>query len=130
MKKEFWIMRIAKIVVLGMGIFFGNCVLAAAIGVVTPTSLPGSVLPERQSNALASQPDANPATLPPLGKQKNQQPASLGAAAESIKFKLVSIHLQGEHVYTEAQLSSLYKSKLNTTITVAQLQQIVQDITT
>ncbi|MDR3478399.1 MAG: ShlB/FhaC/HecB family hemolysin secretion/activation protein [Gammaproteobacteria bacterium] len=121
-------MRVSTIVALSLGVFFSHAALAVSVG-VTPTDLPGSVLPERQSNALATQPEANPATLPPLGKQKNEQPASLGPAAASIKFKLVRINLQGEHVYTEAQLAALYKDKIGTTITVAELQQIVQDIT-
>lgn len=97
--------------------------------VVQPHELPGSVLPERQSAALAQPSSTNPQALPPLPKPKNEAAPSLGPAAATIKFKLNRINLSGEHVYTEAQISDLYKDKIGKTISVAELQQIVQDIT-
>lgn len=97
--------------------------------VVQPQELPGSVLPERQSATLSQPVSSNPQALPPLPKQKNEAAPSLGPAAATIKFKLNRIELTGEHVYTEAQLATLYQDKIGKTISVAELQQIVQDIT-
>jgi hemolysin activation/secretion protein len=101
---------------------------AASVGVVTPSQLPGSVLPERAASNIAPPVTANPRALPPITR-RNQRPSSLGPAAEKIKFKLTKIILQDNRVYSDAQLETLYAKKLNTLITVAELQGIVQDIT-
>lgn len=117
-------------VLLGTGFLFSECVFAITpTPNISPSSLPGSILPERASSNLTPAPVSNPQTLPPLHPQKNQAPNTLGAEASKIKFKLTRINLQGEHVYTKAQLAELYQKKLNTMITVEQLQGIVQDIT-
>jgi hemolysin activation/secretion protein len=99
----------------------------AATPTVTPNMLPGSVLPERAASNIAPPPVA-PKTLPPITR-KNQRPASLGPVAEKIKFKLNKIILEDNHVYTNAQLETIYKNKIGTMISVAELQGIVQDIT-
>jgi hemolysin activation/secretion protein len=107
---------------------FTTCINAAPT--ITPTQLPSSVLPERASDNLATQPSSTPQSLPPLPKAKNQQAQNaLGASATKIKFKLNKVVLQGNTVYTEAQLHALYAAKLNKIITVAELQEIVQSVT-
>ena len=106
--------------------------LAAIFGmpVVDAANLPGSVLPERAGSNLVPQVSSNPKALPALPTQKPKPgPNPLGPAANTIKFLLVRVQLVGNHVYTEKQLLPLYQNLLNKTITVAQLQGIVQDIT-
>jgi len=92
-------------------------------------ALPGSTQPGVLSNYLADQeskktPSALPAVRPP-----RQEPSSLGPQATQIKFKLTKIILEDNHVYSDKQLSVVYKDKLNTEISVAELQNIVQEIT-
>lgn len=103
-------------------LLFGQLAFAAG--------LPGSVLPERASRNLAVQPEETPKALPPLpAKPQQKAQNALGEAATTIKFKLVRLVLEGNHVYSNDQLQPVYKKKLNTEITVAELQTIVQDIT-
>jgi len=103
---------------------------APTVSPITPTELPSTVMPERAIETLATSPTEMTPTVAPETVHKNQQaPGSLGEAATKIKFQLNKIILQGNHVYTEAQLSPLYKDKLHKIITVAELQNVVQDIT-
>jgi hemolysin activation/secretion protein len=107
---------------------FTTCINAAPL--FSPVRLPSSVLPERASDNLATQPLSTPQTLPPLPVAKNQQAQNaLGASATKIKFKLNKVILQGNTVYSEAVLHPLYAAKLNKVITVAELQDIVQSVT-
>jgi hemolysin activation/secretion protein len=121
------IQHFTQVFVIGCVLGFSPLVNAASVG-VTAGSLPGSVLPERASSNLAPPPQTNPQAMAPITR-RNQKPGSLGAAAEKIKFKLTKVILQDNHVYTDAQLEPLYDKKLNTLISVAELQGIVQDIT-
>jgi hemolysin activation/secretion protein len=92
--------------------------------------LPGSVLPERQSQNLTNENSTSSSTLPPLPKAKPQAAQNaLGPAATKIKFKLSTVNLKGNTIYSTKELSKLYQSKLGTVITVAELQDIVQSIT-
>jgi hemolysin activation/secretion protein len=101
-----------------------------AIPIAPAQLLPNSVLPERASSNLATQPSTTPGTLPPLPKAKPQAASNaLGPAATKIKFKLVQVILKGNTVYSSATLSKLYQNKINAVITVAELQEIVQSIT-
>ncbi|MES2217439.1 MAG: ShlB/FhaC/HecB family hemolysin secretion/activation protein [Pseudomonadota bacterium] len=102
---------------------------AIALPLAPAQLLPSSVLPERQSKDLSPQaPQSN--TLPPLPKAKPQAAQNaLGPAATKIKFKISTVNLKGNTVYSTAELSKLYKSKLGSVITVAELQDIVQSIT-
>jgi hemolysin activation/secretion protein len=94
-------------------------------------ALPGSVLPEVAGNNVAPAPASNtPNTLPPLPKAKPQAAQNaLGAAATKIKFKLNKVILKGNKVYSDKQLGKLYQGKVGAVITVAELQEIVQNIT-
>ena len=113
-----------------IGSMFGlyHSASAATPPPITPAILPGSVLPERAGNAVAPVAPVNPRALPPIAHGKPAT-SSLGPAAEKIKFKLTKIILQDNHVYSNDQLEALYKKKLGTLISVAELQSIVQDIT-
>src|SRR5579862_2399769 len=91
-------------------------------------ALPGSAEPGRvQQNFL---PPQKP-TLKPLQpiSMPQEKPTGLGPEAEKIKFVLKKLIFEGNHVYTDEQLLPLYKNKLNTTISIAELQSIVQNIT-
>jgi hemolysin activation/secretion protein len=121
------IQRFTHIVVISCILGFSQLVSGASVG-LTAGELPGSVLPERASSNLAPPPQTNPQAMAPI-LRKNQKPTSLGQAAEKIKFKLTKVILQDNHVYSDAQLEPIYAKKLNTLISVAELQGIVQDIT-
>jgi len=92
--------------------------------------LPGSVLPEQVSKSLSRPPPS--ITTPTQGQivqPKPPPPSPMMAAAQKIKFKLNAIVLTGNHVFTAEQLLPIYKDKLHKVISVADLFQIVQDIT-
>ena len=120
--------KVVSAILLGTFTTCINSVYAAPT--ITPTQLPSTVMPERSSDNLATAPRANPKSLPPLPTAANQAPQNtLGASATKIKFKLNKVVLQGNTVYSEAQLHALYQNKLDKIITVAELQEIVQSIT-
>lgn len=91
--------------------------------------LPGSVLPEQVSKALTAEQPTQAQTLPAIVTPPKPPPPPGGEEAKKIKFQLNGIVLSGNHVYTDAQLSALYKNKLHKTISVAELFEIVQSIT-
>jgi hemolysin activation/secretion protein len=102
----------------------------AADPFVSPSTMPSSARPETISNAITARDQATAdRPLPVTPAPQEQQSSPLGAQAEKIKFKLANIKIEGNHVYTDEQLSMLYRDKINKTISVAQLAQIVQDIT-
>lgn len=92
--------------------------------------LPGSVEPSQVSQALTrqSQPAATPEVAAPT-LPKEESPPGLTKEAEKIKFKLNKIILEGNTIYSDAQLRPLYQNDLHKTITVAHLFVIVQRIT-
>jgi hemolysin activation/secretion protein len=94
------------------------------------SALPGSVLPERQSNALSTPPQGNPTALQPAIRTQQEQPQNkMGPEASKITLKLTKIKLVGNHVFPEATIRKIYQDKLNKTISVVDLQGIVQAIT-
>jgi hemolysin activation/secretion protein len=108
-------------------IFSLECELAFAL---LPTEVPASVAPEQVSRSLRTQqaPSAPVPVSPAVVEQKPTGPAG-SPEAQKIKFKLNKIILKGNHVYSDAQLSALYKDKIGKQITVAELFEIVQSIT-
>ncbi len=88
-------------------------------GSVEPGRVPQNYLPPPKQPLKPSQPIAVP----------EEKPTSLGPEAEKIKFTFKKMVFEGNHVYSDAQLLPLYKSKLNTNISITELQTIVQDIT-
>ncbi len=101
-----------------------------AFAVTIQVPIPASTEPTQVSKAIASQrPAPTPRALPAITPPAEPTQGLLGPEAKRIKFKLVQIVLEGNHVYSEHQLRSLYQHKLNTMITVAELQDIVQSIT-
>ncbi len=97
---------------------------------ISPSALPGSVHPGVMGSQLRQEetPTVMPSNKPaPVSQEK---PANaLGEDAAKIQFKLTKIVLQDNHVYSEEQLLPIYKDKLNKTISILQLQDIVQNIT-
>lgn len=109
---------------------FSNSLSIAAPSSITPTMLPSTVLPDTSLSTLAPQPITNPSAKSALPPRKPEPiGGTLGPQAEKIKFKLNKIVLRDNKVYSNAELSAIYKDKIGKTITVAELQGIVQNIT-
>lgn len=92
--------------------------------------LPGAAQPETVGKALTKEhaPTTTEA-LPPAIAAQRPTPTKLSEDAKKIKFKLNGIILEGNHVYTKADLLPIYRDKLHKTISVADLFGIVQNIT-
>ncbi len=92
--------------------------------------LPGAAQPEVVGKALTKEhaPANLPTNLPTLAAPK-EAPSGLSAEAQKIKFQLNDIVLEGNHVYSAAELRPLYQNKLHKVITIAELFEIVQSIT-
>jgi hemolysin activation/secretion protein len=99
-----------------------------AFGVEPRTVLPGSVQPGVISQYVSPQKTYLPKATPKV-QSPEEQAAGFGEEANKIKFTLKQIILEGNHVYSNAQLEVLYKDKLNKEISIAELQTIVQNIT-
>jgi hemolysin activation/secretion protein len=97
---------------------------------VTPLTgpLPGSVQPGVISKYVTPQNNYTPKAAPKI-ETPEEQAASFGPQAEQIKFTLKQVILQGNHVYSNAQLAALFQDKMNKSISIAELQEIVQSIT-
>lgn len=91
-------------------------------------ALPGSADPGLVTQNYLPQQKKSLQPLAPIAMQPEKQ-TGLGPEAEKIKFTLKKLILEGNHVYTNAQLLPIYQHKLNTNISIAELQAIVQDIT-
>ena len=92
--------------------------------------LPGAALPENVGRAIRSeQPTRQPTQPAPITEPEQQAPSGLTAEAQKITFQLNGIVLEGNHIYSEAQLRPIYADKLHKTITVAELFAIIQNIT-
>lgn len=101
-----------------------------AEGSFAATVLPGAAQPEQVGRAISSQmPSTQPTVLPPVLTKPEQPTGGLGPEAKKIKFKLNAIILEGNHVYSTAQLRPLYAADLHKVITIAELFNIVQRIT-
>lgn len=107
---------------------FSYMTLAAVPGRV---EVPATVNPGVIGNQLQYKPKLPSISPggPPIQQEKPPAPGTFGAEAERIKFKLTSVIIEGNTVFTTAQLRTLYQDKLNKTITVAELQDIVKSIT-
>lgn len=133
MTKKYGITQTALILFTITSLSFTNATKAAPSipsGFAPASLLPSSTLPERAGSNFSTQPQGltNAPRLQTPQAPKTESNA-LGAEAEKIQFKLVRIILKGNHVYSEAQLSTLYKDKVGKLITVAELQDFVQSIT-
>lgn len=95
-------------------------------------NFPASATPEAATRAITStvrSEEQGPQLLPPLEQGGDTSKTPLGKEAERITFVLKSIKLTGNHVYSTKTLQSLYQSKLNKKISVADLYMLAQDIT-
>ncbi len=71
-----------------------------------------------------------PPMLPePQIKVENNKPESMISSEDHLKFKLNKIILSGNKAIPTQQLAKLYKNKLNTEITLTDLEEIAQSIT-
>lgn len=92
--------------------------------------LPGSVYPEQVAKSLTPKPSEVPSGVAPERVVEPQQPAAgVSPEAKKIKFKLNAVILVGNHVIPTNKLVQLYKKDIGKEITVADLFEIVQNIT-
>lgn len=119
--------RLSKIF-LFLGIALFSTTLLAFNPEAIKSQLPSSTQPGIISNTLTAPTLTRPRSLPALATPQ-QKAQSLGPEAEKVKFKLMRVILEGNKAYSEAELRTLYAKKLGTMITVAELQNIVQDVT-
>lgn len=91
--------------------------------------LPGGAMPDTVGRALTRLPPSTPQSLPPQKIEPEKSTSPLGEQAKKIKFQLNGIEIQGNCVYSTAQLAPLYRDKIGKTISVAELFDIVQNIT-
>lgn len=63
-------------------------------------------------------------------KHAAEKPAEVNGALAKIKFKLNRVEIKGNTVFTNAQLESVFKSSYKKEISVAELQQLVDNVTT
>lgn len=94
----------------------------------TPTLLPGSAQPGLVSQNYLPQKPTTPMAAPEAVSPE-EKPQGFSPEAEKVKFKLTKIVLEDNHVYSSKELEKIYHDKLNKVITLAELQQIVLDIT-
>lgn len=111
--------------------FFGIllCISLNTLAVTRSTLVPATAQPATVGQTFNPQPlegSPNPQTLP--AQQPTQAPAAPGQA-EGIKFKLTRVVLEGNTVFSYPQLEPLFAKKVNTTITVADLFRLVENIT-
>lgn len=111
------------------GIFTASLYPSIVFGV--EGGIPGYAEPGVASRTLM----APPISPPPIQRaavvaEPEQKQATLAAAAAAkIKFKLTKIILEGNKVFTEKQLKTVYEKQLNKTISILDLQNLVQGIT-
>jgi hemolysin activation/secretion protein len=108
-------------------LFFIDSV-SAAVPPIPATVLPTSVLPEQVSKALTKH-RAPGNVRAPFENAEAQKKAVLPPEAKKIKFTLNGIILEGNHVYSSRDLSQIYRKQLHKKISVADLFEIVQEIT-
>jgi hemolysin activation/secretion protein len=93
--------------------------------------LPGSVYPEQVAKQLSPKMSTVPTGVaaPRVVQEAPQKGPALSPEAQKIKFKLNGVVLSGNHVISTDKLALLYKDKLHKEITVADLFEVVQNIT-
>lgn len=92
--------------------------------------LPGSVEPAQVGRALQQQqPTQTRSVLPPIMTQPKPAIAPLSPEAQKIKFRLNGIIIEGNHVFSDEQLSVIWRGDLHKAIPIGELFVIVQNIT-
>ncbi len=93
------------------------------------TSFPGAVMPENVRKAISEETPTPTQVLPPVVSPEKPKATPFGAQAEKITFKLNGVILEGNTIYSTAQLEKIYRDKMHQTISVGKLFSITQDIT-
>lgn len=122
----------SRIVIVSLFLFYISSSFAITItNVPSPGSLlPGSAEPGVIGKTLSAPPiEAPQMHRGPAVSQSEKATSKLGPEAAKVKFKLNKIILEGNKVYSTNQLRNLYKDKIGKTISVADLEGIVQSIT-
>ncbi len=115
-----------------LGAFFAMSLVDVVYATTGPAirtdQLPASVLPGIVSKEFMQKPKERSIAEQSIASPQ-EQAGSLGPEAAKIHFVLTKIILEGNHIYSDAVLSELYRDKLHHEISVSELQAIVLDIT-
>lgn len=98
---------------------------------ITTNQLPSNTMPGVITNQqLQNRPSKKVVHPGPPTAPAQPPPSGLaGKEGAAIKFRLIKVIIEGNHVFSDATLAEIYKSKVGTEISVAELQNIVQSIT-
>lgn len=108
------------------GIFFSGTVHAA----IEPSALlPTVAQPEQVRKSIIDSRPAAPSTRASAINALETATPPINPQATKIRFKLASLILEGNHVYSTQELEKLYSKDLGKVISVADLYRIVQSIT-
>lgn len=123
LKLPFKIARIAGLIIMAEGVFAAPLPPLGGF-------LPGAALPEQVGKAIRNeQPRATTQSVPALQEPEQAKGSPLGEEAQKIKFQLNGLVVDGNRVFSDEELRPIYKDKLHKVITVAELFEIVQNIT-
>lgn len=120
-----------------LGIFLTVLISSSLFAEPIPPNLgnfvPGSIEPGVIGNVISTQTAAierPPQAKPPTFKTPEEKaPSPFGPEAAKIKFKLTKIIIEGNKAYCSEKLLLLYQDKLNKSITITDLENIVKSIT-
>lgn len=109
-------------------LFFVSTVLNAAdFSVFNPASVEPGVVSKMIANTPV--PTSSGKEAPTQILKQKLPPTLISPEAKKISFVLNDIQIQGNHVFSTAELRALFNPYLHHTITVAKLQMLVQEIT-
>src|SRR5262245_44425960 len=122
--------NIAKIILVFVAIFVSKCFAAdiSASGSAVLNSAISTIDPSRVGQGLQQ------SAAPKVSTSYHQEDKSPKLqneiqGADKIKFYLTRINIEGNTVFSDKELSSIYKAYLNKTVTLADIQTIVRGIT-
>ncbi|MDX1901650.1 MAG: ShlB/FhaC/HecB family hemolysin secretion/activation protein [Gammaproteobacteria bacterium] len=99
-----------------------------AMPALNQNQLPASTMPGVLNKILTQKP---PQLMrkSPTPNVPEQESSTLGPEAQKIKFKLTKLILEGNTAYTSAEIAKIYQDKIGKEISIAELQDIIQNIT-
>lgn len=123
---------LGRIVVAGLHMLRGRCLALLGLGLsglamaADPVLLPGSIQPGQLEKRFEAPPPARaePIVVPEI-KRLERPPKS----AESLRFHLVSLALEGATIFSPETFRSLYADKLNHEISLLDVYRLAESIT-
>lgn len=96
---------------------------------IAAVTIPSSTQPGRVEQTFTPTKRISPSEFTPILPAQPAAPTPAAPKAAKIKFKLNKVIIDGNTVYSDQQLATLYKKKLNVELSVSDLQIIVDSIT-